>query len=191
VEEEYEKQGKTCSTSKREILNLHSNRRQTRDSNLSQQPSSIGWDVVITLLIAIYGAVVSTYSIYASRQEHKREIKVELSYGFMRNVLGEVSPPLLILSAMNTGVKTVTLTSTGLVLPRKKYLFFAQPESNVTFPHELTEGKSCSVWIANKELAEDLRREGYSGKIKLKGYYKDAVGGDYQSKQKKFNIEKP
>jgi hypothetical protein len=151
----------------------------------------IGWDVVITLLIAIYGALLSTYSVWNARQEHRREIKVELSYGFMRNALAEVSPPLLILSAMNTGAKTVTLTSTGLVLPRKKYLFFAQPESNVAFPHDLPEGKSCSVWIANEELAKDLKREGYSGRVKLIGYYKDAVGGYYKSKSVKFNVEKP
>jgi hypothetical protein len=151
----------------------------------------IGWDVVITLLIAIYGALVSTYSVWTARQEHRREIKVELSYGFMRNALAEVSPTLLILSAMNTGAKTATLTSTGLALPRKKYLLFAQPESNVTFPHDLPEGKSCSVWITNEELLKDLKREGYSGRIKLKGYYRDAVGGYYKSKSVRFNIETP
>ena len=56
---------------------------------------NIGLDVIITLLIAIYGALLSTYSVWASRQEHKREIKVERSYGFIRNPLLQVSPPLL------------------------------------------------------------------------------------------------
>jgi len=152
---------------------------------------NIGLDVVITLLIAIYGALLSTYSVWTARQEHKREIKVELSYGFMRNPLSGVGPTLLILSALNTGTKTVTLTSTGLILPKKKYLFFAQPESNVSFPYDLPEGKNCNVWIATEELAKDLKREGYSGRISLKGYYRDAIGGYYKSKSIKFNIEKP
>jgi hypothetical protein len=78
-------------------------------------------------------------------------------------------------------------------LPKKdkKFLAFLRPDSNVTFPYDLLEGKSCSVWITTKELADDLRREGYSGKINLKGYYKDAIGGDYESKSVKFNVEKP
>jgi len=154
---------------------------------------NIGLDVVITLIIAIYGALLSTYSIWNARQEHKREIKVELSYGFMRNPLSGVSPPMLFLSALNTGTKTVTLSSMGLILPRKdkKYLIFVQPESSVSFPYDLPEGKSCSVWITTKELAEDLKREGYSGRISLKGYYRDAIGGYYKSKSVKFTIEKP
>jgi hypothetical protein len=152
---------------------------------------NIGLDVIITLLIAIYGALLSTYSVWTARQEHKREIKVELSYGFMRNPLSGVSPPMLLLSASNTGTKTVTLTSMGLILPRKdkKYLIFAQPESNVSFPCDLLEGKNCNVWVTTKELAEDLKREGYSGRISLKGYYRDAIGGYYESKSFKFDIE--
>jgi hypothetical protein len=152
---------------------------------------NIGLDVIITLLIAIYGALLSTYSVWTARQEHKREVKVELSYGLKTNPISGVSPTLLILSALNTGTKTVTLSSTGLILPRKKYLFFPRPESNVTFPYDLPEGKSCSIWIATEELANDLKREGYSGRIALKGYYRDAIGGYYKSKSVKFNIEKP
>lgn len=153
---------------------------------------NIGLDVVITLLIAIYGALLSTYSIWTRRQEHKREVKVELSYGITRSPLLEVSPLMLILSALNTGTKMVTLTSMGLILPRKdkKYLTILQPESNVTFPYELLEGKNCSVWIGIEKLAKDLKHEVYSGKIDLKGYYKDAIGNEYRSKSVKFDIEK-
>jgi hypothetical protein len=100
---------------------------------------------------------------------------------------------MLILSASNTGKKTVTLTMMGLILPTKdkKYLDFLRPNSHVRFPHDLLEGKSCSVYIELKELSNELKQEGYSGKISLKGYYKDAIGGRYESKSIKFNIEKP
>jgi hypothetical protein len=40
---------------------------------MSQQALSIGLDVIITLIIAVYGALLSTYSVWASRQEKKRE----------------------------------------------------------------------------------------------------------------------
>ncbi len=151
---------------------------------------SIGWDVAIALIIAVYGAVLSTYTAWAARQEKKRKIKVELSYGF------SVSPPMvgpksLFISALNMGKPTVTLTSMGLVLPDKRYLTPLYPKSNVSFPYALLEGKNCSVWIELKELAEQLKQEGYSGKVSLIGFYNDAIGGKYKSKPLEFDIEKP
>jgi len=159
---------------------------------MSQQAPSIGLDVIITLIIAVYGALLSTYSVWASRQEKKREIKVKLSYGLIANPLS-VSPKMLMISALNTGPKRVTLASMGLIVPRKdeKYLTFLRPDSDVSFPHDLVEGKGCSVWVTTKEIAENLRHEGFSGKISLKGFYRDAIGGEYRSKSLKFDIEKP
>jgi len=151
----------------------------------------IEWDVAITLIIASYGALLSTYSIWNKRQEQRRKIKVELSYGLLRAGLTSDVSSVLIISAKNTGRKTVTLSSMGLVLPDKKYLAFLYPKSNVSFPYDLPEGKDCNVWIETEELTKDLKKGGYSGKISLIGYYKDAIGGMYKSKSLKFDTEKP
>jgi hypothetical protein len=97
---------------------------------------------------------------------------------------------MLFIAAHNTGEKTITLNSMGLLFPNKRYLHFLRPDSNVSFPHDLLAGKDCKVWVTTKEIAEDLKREGLSGKVSLKGYYQDAIGGEYRSKSIKFNIEK-
>jgi len=152
----------------------------------------IGWDVIITLLIASYGAILSTYSVWSKRKEQKRELKVLLRYGVVSNpILSHRPLPMLFISALNTGKKTVTLTSMGLILPRKdkNYFTFIRPNSHASFPHDLLEGKSCDVWIETKELAENLEQEGFSGKIKLKGYYGDAIGRRYKSKSINFDID--
>ena len=146
-----------------------------------------GWDIIITLIIASYGAVVSTISIWYTRKEHKREVKVTLSFGLIKQI--SVSPPQIFLEALNIGSKTVTLSSFGLNLPNKKNMYFPNPNSNAPFPHELLEGKSVSVWIDAKELAKNLKQEGYSGMISYKGFYKDAIGNVYRSKEEKFDIE--
>jgi len=150
------------------------------------------WDILVTLSIALYGAILSTYTIWNARKEHKRELKVRLSYGFSTHPFAPQGL-LLIIEALNTGRKTVTLSSMGLILPTedKKYFAIIHPNSYVTFPYDLPEGKNCSVWIATKELSEDLKQEGYSGEIELKGYYGDAIGGKYKSKSIKFDIDKP
>lgn len=65
-----------------------------------------------------------------------------------------------------------------------------EPRSNVKFPYTLSEGKECSIWETQKELATDLKNNGYSGKIKLRGYYRSAVGKIFKSKPINFDIEK-
>jgi hypothetical protein len=96
----------------------------------------------------------------------------------------------LILSALNTGSKTVTMSSMGLILPDKKYLFFVYPTSDVTFPYELAEGKNCKVWTSLEQLAKDLKKEGFSGNVKLIGFYRDAIDNKYRSKPLKFNVDR-
>ena len=151
-----------------------------------------GWDIIITLVIASYGAILSTYSVWSKRKEQRREPKVSLRYGVRLNpILGHRSPPRLIIRAVNSEKETVTLTSMGLILPRRDNNLFSPyvPNSDVSFPHDLLGGKNCDVWFETKELAENLKREGFSGKIKLKGYYGDAIGRMYKSKSINFDID--
>jgi hypothetical protein len=145
-----------------------------------------GWDIIITLIIASYGALVSTISIWYTRKEHKREVKVKLNLGFIQQV--SLSPAMLILTALNTGTKTATLSAMGLILPKKKILAFTHPNSYVTFPHDLLEGKDVVVWIKAEELAQDLIKNGFSGSISFKGFYRDALGKEYKSKTMEFNL---
>ena len=152
--------------------------------------TNIGLEVIITLIIAIIGVIVSIYSVWNARQQNKREVKVSLRYGAL---LLARPLPRVILSAKNTGNKTVTLSSMGLILPRKENNYFIphHPDTMglVTFPHDLKDGKNCDVYLEPKNLAEELRLEGFSGKIKVKGFYRDAIGRKYKSKSFTFNID--
>ncbi|XES77505.1 MAG: hypothetical protein ACBZ72_01195 [Candidatus Bathyarchaeia archaeon] len=145
-----------------------------------------GWDVLTTLLIALYGAVLSTFTIISQKKEHKREVKVTLSFGFVDQ--GRPLEAMFILSAKNTGSKTVTMSSRGLILPNNKILHFVR-QSYFPFPIELTEGKDIFDWREVKELAQELKKEGYSGIIEVKGFFKDAVDHWYESKLVKFDLE--
>jgi hypothetical protein len=58
---------------------------------------------------------------------------------------------------------------------------------NVILPHELLPGKSCSIWLGAKEVANALRQRNVSGKVKLVGYYKDATGRIYRSRPAVFD----
>lgn len=162
------------------------------------------WDLIITLIIASYGAILSTYSVWSRRQEQKPKLKVSLNYGFTTNSVSVTfkskslpqgkQPFMLISSAVNVGKKPVTITMMGLVLPTKdkKFLSFAkQPNSRVSFPYELIEGKFCDVYFDPKEIVNELKPLGYSGKISLKGYYQDAMSNKYLSESLKFDMDNP
>ena len=145
--------------------------------------------IVVTIVLFVLGIGLK---IALNRKKEKRNIKVTLSYGFLASP-PLVSPAMLMLSAHNTGHRTVTLTSTGLILPRKdnRYLLFLHPDGDVRFPHDLVEGKNCQVWVTTKSIADDLKHEGFSGEVNLRAFYRDAIGGEYISESVKFDIDNP
>ena len=143
----------------------------------------------ITLLIALWGAVLSTAKVLYDYSRNIRRLKVYLAYGFLTqgNIVG---PNIISISVMNVGYRDVTLNSMGFILPDKHYIMIIEPQSNVKFPYTLSEGKECSVWKIQKQLAEELKKHGYVGKIKLIGYYRSAIGTIFKSEPIDFDVEK-
>ena len=145
------------------------------------------WTTVVTATVAVYGAVLSTYTLIQNRKEKQRQVRVKLSNGFLTSG-PELSPAMLLIEATNPGNRTVILNTVGISLPDGKTLAFPNPQSNVRFPHSLPEGNSCLVWTPLKELAQQLKQEGYSDKVKLIGFYRDQVGTEYKSNVFAFDI---
>jgi hypothetical protein len=96
---------------------------------------------------------------------------------------------LLFITASNPGYRSVTLNSPGILLPKGKRIGFLEPLTHVRFPHELTEGKNCSTWTPMKALAQTLKSNGLSSKIKIRGFYTSSIDETYISKKLSFNID--
>lgn len=143
---------------------------------------------IITAIVALYGAVLSTYTLVVNRKDKQRQIDVKLSNGVL--TFGpELSPAVLLIEASNPGNRTVILNTTGIRLPDRKTVAFPNPQSNVTFPHALEEGKSCLVWTPMKEFAGMLRQHGYEGTLRLVAFYRDQLGKEHCSNRFDFDIE--
>jgi hypothetical protein len=86
----------------------------------------------ITLLIALWGAILSTAKVLYDYSTNIRRLKVYLAYGFLAqgNVVG---PNTITISAVNVGYRDVTLNSMGFILPDKQYVLIVEPQSNVSF----------------------------------------------------------
>lgn len=141
---------------------------------------------IITAIVAVYGAGISTYTLVSNNKEKKRQIKVSLSIGYIVD-RGNGDDPMLIITVTNPGFRTVTINTPEILLPDGKKMFFPDPLSNVTFPFELHEGKNCMLWTKRQDLLEELIRAQYSGTIKIKGACRDATDKVYISKS--FDIK--
>ena len=141
------------------------------------------------LIVAIYGAILSTYNFVSKIREKKRRIKVNFSFGFLTGVSGQLSPDMLLLTAVNTGYRPIILNSVGFILPNNKTAVIPIPLSNVNFPYELKEGKDCLVWTEVKEFAKELKEKGFKGRIKLIAFYKDSLDTIHKSKPLIFDID--
>jgi hypothetical protein len=154
---------------------------------------------LIIAAVAIYGAALSTYNLYSRRPK----VKVNWSHGFLGTPgVGITSPPFLTLTAMNKGERTVMLGFVGFDLPyknlfhilfrrREKYILqFPLPDKlGHKLPYELIPGTSFDYSTPFGDLARSLLNSGYSGDVKVSGYFKDQVGNIYRTKKFVFNID--
>lgn len=142
----------------------------------------------ITLIIAVWGAALSTYMVISDYRKNVRSIKVEVSYGFLTRG-NKVGSNLLNITAVNTGYRDITLSSVGFILNDESQLIILNPQGDVKFPHTLKGGKSCIIYKEQSNLAQQLKKNGLSGNVTIKGYYISATGKIYKSKPIQFNIE--
>ena len=138
----------------------------------------------LNIILAIYGAILTTYTIIKSNKEKERQVLVSLSQGWRPRLQnGSLGRQLLFITAANPGNRDVTVNIPSLEMPDGKGLVTPIPLTNVLFPYRLKEGSNCAIWIEMNEVKKSLIEIGYSGKVKLWGKVSDAVGKVYKSKK--------
>ncbi|TET45198.1 hypothetical protein E3J62_08095 [candidate division TA06 bacterium] len=151
--------------------------------------SSMHWTTYIVAAVAVYGAVLSTYTALSKLRQGRRRIRVKFSWGALFQG-PEVSPQMLFIIVSNPGNRAVTIHTPAIILPNDTRVVFPDPHSDVGFPCDLPEGQSCKVWIEVRELAEFLKSRGFSGKTKLVAICEDAVDNVYKSRSTIFDVDR-
>lgn len=146
------------------------------------------WTGVVVAIVAVYGAVVSTYNLVFARRQRTRQVTVTLATGLL--ALGAEPASMLLLTAANPGDRTVTLTRCHLQFPNRKKLVMVRAQGTATLPHELHEGKNCTFWFPVSEVARALIAEGLRGEVTLVGVVTDALDRSYCSDALKTNVDK-
>ena len=137
---------------------------------------------IIVAFVAVYGAILSTVNFILARRERKPRLKVTCDWGVITQGR-DVSQPFLFINIANVGYKTITINAPIFRLENNTQIIFRQPQSEVNFPHELTEGKSCKLWEEAKPIASELTQKGHRGEVKLFAEVSDAVGNRYRAKK--------
>ena len=137
------------------------------------------WSMLLTALVAVYGAVLSTYTLCQNRRDKQHRLTVRVSHAVLGGPSG-ISGPMITITVANPSFRDLTVNPPGLLLPDGRSLIFPYPQSDAQFPHELRQGKSCTIWCALDELKADLRQKGLSGKIIVRGFCDDAVGNRHR-----------
>lgn len=149
----------------------------------------MNWKEIITILLAIYGAILSTFNRIAQWRNNIFRVNVKIKWGAKPLPAGGLSELMVILIATNPGRRAVTISSYGFFAPDNNTLCFPNRMTTLNFPYELTPGKSCEEIFIARDLANELKNIGYEGEIELMGFYGDELDKTYKSKPWKFNID--
>ncbi len=148
-------------------------------------------DLQVATDIAVYAAVLSTVVFIWQIRTKVPRVKVSIclgNVGYIQDLSGP-SEQMVIMEAVNTGERPVTLSTVGLYAPPKRILQVPIPLSHVTFPHQLAPLTACSCWTPLSQFRSDMRRMNYSGKVKVRSWYRDQTGKVYKSRRIAIDLE--
>lgn len=144
---------------------------------------SLAKDAVLFLL-AIYGAVLSTFNWRQAVRKDKRVVDVRRSTA-MPTYGAKVGPFYARITATNIGHRPVTVTTISLELAGSARLAVLAggglpgvPDTQL--PATLSDGQSAQVYFSYAEVGEALMRSGRTAKTKLTPVCEDSAGGTYR-----------
>jgi hypothetical protein len=119
---------------------------------------------IFTLLIALYGAGLSTYLLWRS----KRHLRVYITPDFRVYADGAISTQMVSIKVVNTGFRPVGITVPTIRLPNGKFVSFTDVDGLKSFPKRLEDGETASLSMTMRKLANSLKEAGQSGKVTIR-----------------------
>lgn len=141
---------------------------------------------VATLLIAVYGATLSTVIFLSARRDQRARIKTSAEPGFTSGPHG-VSENLLILTVANVGRVPVAIAAWSMRLPSGTALVFPGIADNARLPLDLNPGKGFTVHIPMKPLIAAMKENGCDSSSKVVPEFRDQTGKIHRGTRLRLN----
>jgi hypothetical protein len=151
----------------------------------------MNWTQIVIAIVAILGFGTSIYNLVVDIKRNRFDLRVTLTNGYICPPGGS-SAPVLMVDISNIGNRLACIKSCGFILPSKMCLTFTNPYPHATaeLPYDLLGGKNFMFLYPVGLMADTLRKDGFGGTVRLRGFYKDAIGNTYRSKPLSFDIDK-
>jgi hypothetical protein len=120
----------------------------------------------------------------------RRHLVVKVSPAFFTYANGEISTQMASIDVMNRGSCPVYVKAPTLRAPNGKFLSFVGVDDFKKFPKRLDDGESASLCVTYAEIARTLKKQDYSGTIKLWPSCLDATEKRYWGKKWRLDIDK-
>ncbi|WP_041801235.1 hypothetical protein [Rhodopseudomonas palustris] len=140
--------------------------------------------------IGVAGLVLSVAIWMRTIWREWRRIEVSVSPAFHVYADGEVSTQNASIDIVNRGNRPVYVKAPTLLAPDGKHLSFVGVVDFKKFPKKLEEGESASLCVSYSEISRTLRKQGHSGKVKLRPCCLDATGKRHVGKRWTLDISK-
>lgn len=150
---------------------------------------SLGLKDIVTFVIAVYGAILSSVVFYRPVLKERRRIVVTLTTAFYTYPQG-LGPPMAQIEVTNDGHRPVVVSAPKLLLPNGQYMLLMGADGIGDFPKRLEDGESAGVRMQYDAIADGLREAGYSGNVALWPVCSDSTGLTFKGDKWEFDISK-
>jgi hypothetical protein len=158
-------------------------------TNFSGMIKSLETKDIITLIIAAWGACLSTFVYLQSVWKERRHVVVIRSPAFFAYPDGNVGTQQTQIEVVNHGHRPVVVSAPTIRLPNKKHMNLVGAKGAMDFPKRLEDGESASLYIGDADITRALKRAGYSGVVALWPTCTDKTGNRYWGKKREFGTE--
>jgi hypothetical protein len=134
---------------------------------------------LVTLALATYGALLSTFVFYQSWRKDKRRVRIVARPTFLQYDDGSFSSRLTEIEVVNLGNRPVVVNAPSFKLPNAKYMNFGDADGLRDFPKRLEDGEKASIRLTNQKIAKAVKSVEFSGKIHVRPTRTDTAGKRY------------
>ena len=142
----------------------------------------------ITAVVAVYGAILSTYNLFIEHRKHTPRLRVKGSLGNHHPDGMELAEAQLFLNAANDGRCQVTLANCGVRIKGSDDLFVGHHARDVRFPIELPPGSSCTILLPATAIGSYAQGKGLPGELEITAFFQDSIGNRYLSRWQRIDV---
>ena len=161
------------------------------------------WAQYITALVALYGAMLSTYNLYQQRRKERPDLKITYAIEKCDKIEGidQYCDPIkkpnvltIVFSILNKGQRAVMLEKFELWIKNAEIIevpevhhgyhhngIFNYLEDFFPLPYDLQPDRKYNLRIHVEDIAKVLHEKGYLNKVELVGHFMDQAGNSYKS----------